>query len=349
MLIIPCSPLCSKRTLRSHSLLLYRGDYAKMRSTSAIVATLARHIFISRCVTVAGFALLIYDHALTFHAEVNFVWPAKRSAVKTLFLLNRYMVPVFLALDAAHLTGFAPWLGDKFCQGWILADIIMELLTLFAATFMIGMRVYILWDNRRTIFLLVSVAWVIHVAANIALVIVDMLKNTRTYALEPVFWLCTGSVEDTWAVWIPVMFYHCFIMVLLTIKSLYTPRNLTTRIHDVMIRDGFIYFFVVFLALLFNLLSWALAPPSLAALPRWFVWSICTTATSRLLLSLKGIQTAEDWNKANRIARRDIELVPRNQVKFMFTEHEDDVDGPELSRIYSKGRLKTTTLGRFDD
>ncbi|QRW00305.1 dephospho-CoA kinase [Ceratobasidium sp. AG-Ba] len=71
------------------------------------------HVFASRCLTVAGFALLIHDHIITLDSEINFVWPAKRSAVKVLFLVNRYVVPIFIAFDFAFLTGWVPWLTDK--------------------------------------------------------------------------------------------------------------------------------------------------------------------------------------------------------------------------------------------
>ncbi|KAG9101207.1 hypothetical protein FS749_009372 [Ceratobasidium sp. UAMH 11750] len=211
------------------------------------------------------------------------------------------------------------------------------------------MRVHILWDNRRNVFTLVSAAWMLHVVANIILVAVFCVaNNARTYKVEVVSNICIGSVVDSWIVWIPVMLYHCFIMTLLVMKSLYTPRSTTTRIHDVMIRDGLSYFVAVFIALLFNILSWALAPPTLAALPRDIVWAICTTATSRLLLSLKGIQGAQDWDNANNLARRDIELQPRRRVEFIFAEREDDMDDLETPRKDSIGHLKMTTLGRFE-
>ncbi|QRV86257.1 hypothetical protein RhiJN_14275 [Ceratobasidium sp. AG-Ba] len=222
----------------------------------------------------------------------------------------------------------------------------MELFTVFSATFLIGMRVHILWDNRRSIFNLVSIAWILHVVANLVLIaLFSVANNAKSYKVEHNFNICMGGVVDSWTVWIPVMLYHCFIMGLLVIKSLSTPRTPTTRIHQVMIRDGFNYFFVVFLALLFNLLSWALGPPTLAALPRFFVWAVCTTATSRLLLSLDGIRSAEEWDEANNITRRDVD-VPRRRVQFMFAEHDDDM---EISRQHSGGHLKMTTLGRYED
>ncbi|CAE6447341.1 unnamed protein product [Rhizoctonia solani] len=167
------------------------------------------------------------------------------------------------------------------------------------------------------------------------------------------------------------MIYHCFIMVLLAIKSLSTPRYVYSKCSSshnagigfkVIFQDCFhscaqcddprwvcLLFTrlqVVFLAMLFNLLSWALAPATLAALPRWVVWSVCTIATSRLLLSLKGIQSAKQWDNANKIVRRDIEMQPRSQIEFVFAEHEDD-ECPNRASI--NGHLKTSTIGKYDE
>ncbi|CAE6440266.1 unnamed protein product [Rhizoctonia solani] len=319
--------------------------------------TVAEHVFLTQCITVAGFALMIWDHFITLPTEIQLVWPAKLSPVKVLFLLNRYIPPIFIGIDTVNLTGSASWLSDKLvipvltsvnasCEVWILLDVGVQLLTMFAATFLIGMRVHILWDNRRDIFLWVSIAWISHVTANVILVIMNSEKNAGSYSVQPMFNICFGRVEDTWIVWIPVMLYHCFIMVLLVIKSLSTPRIASARLHNVIVRDGFVYFFVVFLAMLFNLLSWALAPATLAGLPRWVVWSVCTIATSRLLLSLKGNQSAKQWDSTNRLASSDFKMKLRNHVKFVFTEHEDD-ECPNHSSI--NGHLKTTILGKYDE
>lgn len=50
------------------------------------------------------------------------------------------------------------------------------------------------------------------------------------------------------------------IFALLAWKAMSTPRNTKTPILMLLIRDGFIYFGVVFAAFLFNLLVWAIGP-----------------------------------------------------------------------------------------
>ncbi|CCO26165.1 hypothetical protein BN14_00182 [Rhizoctonia solani AG-1 IB] len=73
----------------------------------------AKDIFLTQQVTVAGLALMIWDHLVTLRSEIDLVWPAEFSWVKVLFLLNRYVPPVFIGIATANFTGSASWLSDK--------------------------------------------------------------------------------------------------------------------------------------------------------------------------------------------------------------------------------------------
>ncbi|KAG9114245.1 hypothetical protein FRC07_007674 [Ceratobasidium sp. 392] len=57
------------------------------------------HGFASKCLSIAGICVLIYDHILTFPDEVRFIWKQKWSIVSTIFVLNRYITPLVLAVD----------------------------------------------------------------------------------------------------------------------------------------------------------------------------------------------------------------------------------------------------------
>lgn len=40
--------------------------------------------------------MLVYDHALTFADEVEYIWKGKKTFVRTLLLILRYLVPAWL-------------------------------------------------------------------------------------------------------------------------------------------------------------------------------------------------------------------------------------------------------------
>jgi len=56
--------------------------------------------------TAAGTVVLLYDHIITLPEEYRFIWKAKSSFAKYIFLLNRYAVPpvMFMVLSGASLT-----------------------------------------------------------------------------------------------------------------------------------------------------------------------------------------------------------------------------------------------------
>ncbi|KAG8764153.1 hypothetical protein FRC15_007722 [Serendipita sp. 397] len=48
----------------------------------------------------SAFALLVWDHALTFHREVEYVWKGRWTVIKILFLFTRYATLVVVGGNA---------------------------------------------------------------------------------------------------------------------------------------------------------------------------------------------------------------------------------------------------------
>ncbi|KAG9105595.1 hypothetical protein FRC07_009159 [Ceratobasidium sp. 392] len=76
----------------------------------------AAHGFASKCLSIAGICILIYDHILTFPDEVRFIWKQKWSIVSTIFVLNRYITPLVLAVDVYDKGGLANFLPKSLFQ-----------------------------------------------------------------------------------------------------------------------------------------------------------------------------------------------------------------------------------------
>ncbi|KAG8736223.1 hypothetical protein FRC11_002769 [Ceratobasidium sp. 423] len=103
-----------------------------------------------------------------------------------------------------------------------------------------------------------------------------------------------------------------------------TPRTEQTPFVRLVLRDGFIYFVTILSAMLFNLLAWRYARPSLVLLPYTVVWVILNGSLSRTLLSLGSVQTSEEWGQRAKLA-----LQPK------------DI---ELGRVLSGGTMSTYTI-----
>lgn len=158
--------------------------------------------------------------------------------------------------------------------------------------------------------------WTAQALVSIALVITLVtVKTTPSVAVESIFKVCMADLHThkVWTIWIPSMVFHTFVFALLVYKAICTPRDAKTPMLMLLIRDGILYFTVVFLAFLFNLLVWALAPVSLAILPHDSVWAICTMALSHLMLSMDSLYsngavvhvTTEEHTTTNAIGSYD--------------------------------------------
>ncbi|CCA72452.1 hypothetical protein PIIN_06388 [Serendipita indica DSM 11827] len=236
-------------------------------------------IVASKHMTYAFFTLLIYDHILTLPEEIKLTWFGRPSFVKTLFLFNRYMAPLFIAIDVAT------------CRSWLIADIVFELLSLLTTTLIITYRVHAVLGNLRYMLPTLMAVWGAQAVVSVLLVIILVIIKAGP-SMGAVFGLCLVDVHKSmWTIWIPSIFFHTLIFGLLVWKAWATPRDSQTPLLMLLIRDGILFFGVVFIAFLFNLLVWAVGPISLAILPHDSVWAICTIALSHLMLSIDNISS----------------------------------------------------------
>ncbi|KAJ7142907.1 hypothetical protein C8R44DRAFT_761372 [Mycena epipterygia] len=74
-----------------------------------------------------GPQILLYDHVLTLDDEVAYVWSAPSTIAKILFLILRYMVPVFMIIQTVTRSGLpvipfsdlVPWTSFTTYAGWL--------------------------------------------------------------------------------------------------------------------------------------------------------------------------------------------------------------------------------------
>jgi hypothetical protein len=96
----------------------------------------------------------------------------------------------------------------------------------------------------------------------VLLIVQVIIKGSPTITAETNFGVCIADVKlaKWWVTWIPSMAFHTLVFGLLLWKSISTPRAAQTPLLMLLIRDGILYFGVVFAAFLFNLLVFAVAP-----------------------------------------------------------------------------------------
>ncbi|CAE6487861.1 unnamed protein product [Rhizoctonia solani] len=300
---------------------------------------LVHDTFVGQCVSIAALTLLFYDHLITFADEVHLIWPAKASSLgwSKLFSLSTDTSDPSGSLFNLPASLVSPLFFLLRCRGWITANTYIEMLNIQMLSFIIVTRVYDIWQSQKLAFFVLAPFWLIHFILDIFIVTDHTVKSYAGYGYLQIANVCTANPGNLWVLLLNGIIYHVLILLLLMWIWLSIPRTAQTPFVRLVIRDGFIYFITIIAAMLFNLLAWRYARPSLVLLPYNLVWVVLNVSLSRTLLSLGSVQTSEEWGqRANlTIIPADIELgrvLSWGTISTYAPKHEDDETSNSVRR-----------------
>ncbi|KAI0063002.1 hypothetical protein BV25DRAFT_1915734 [Artomyces pyxidatus] len=231
-----------------------------------------------------SFTILYYDYALTIIMEIDVFWPPKNriSFASVLYFLNRYLSV----------------LGQVLVVYEIFVDSPTEHIALlqFLAAALCLLRVSALYDNHRAIIGL------------LATIILGCIGTVcwSSFAYHPhgpgtqmeFFQLpgvrgCNPLYPKSEALrlgltWSGVLVFDVIVFILTFYKAVRIGgfRRPNTLFH-LLLRDGTVYFVVLFLANLANILTFLLAPPLLKGINGLVTNVLSATLVSRLMLNLR--------------------------------------------------------------
>ncbi|KAJ3509553.1 hypothetical protein NLJ89_g5162 [Agrocybe chaxingu] len=296
-----------------------------MPSPQALV-TIANHLRIGKYVQVAGFVVLIYDHILTFPEEVERTWKRKLTPAAFLFYLNRYITPLqyIVVITAFH---HPRWIG-KVCEDFVKFEGVMgglmnnlcgdalclactqpfkvKLTTRRFISAVMILRVYALYGRQNLVLYPLSAIWVAHI-------IITAKANSTGFALplppSASFVGCLLTSNSNWysIVWITplVLDAAVFLLTVWRIRKYITLTGRKTPMMHIFLRDGILYFFVIFLINLGNALLYFLAPESLKPIGAPLSSMMSATMISRLILNLRAAPTVIGTGISSHTSRRD--------------------------------------------
>jgi len=239
----------------------------------------------TRLVSAVGLVILLYDHLLSLPDEVRFIWSAEFTSSKILFLALRYCVPCVMIGHTVQLAGLShPQLTDTFCKAWYCAGILLGWLTLAINDWLVMLRLWILFDRNR-VFILCTLLFFI--TSNIVVLVLsgigfrDMIPTTH---FEPLAQICLLNVSSIHIriLWLPGLLFQFMMISALGWKVLTRAKTFST-----LLRDGYLYFLLLFGLNLFNTTNVLVAEASRVFVTVFLVWCFTTTATCRMILSLR--------------------------------------------------------------
>jgi len=254
------------------------------------IVQFATQTMASNYVTVAAVVTLLYDYTLTFAEEVEFVWQQKMSFGKILFLLNRYIPMADLVILMNSYVNQAIR-DEKFCTSWWQVDTWLAVLSIAIINTLLLLRTWAIWGRSRNVFLSLSVLWILCLLTGVGSTLYEALTviGIPSPGIRP----CLSTFPN------PNLFYgscastivwDCTILVLTLIKVLPTLQlDRLTPLFSRLLRDGVLYFVIISMASIANIIVIKAAPPALADMLFPFYRSIAVVLCSRLVLNLRGL------------------------------------------------------------
>ncbi|KAH9981110.1 hypothetical protein BGW80DRAFT_309036 [Lactifluus volemus] len=240
--------------------------------------------------SISGIVIQYYDYVLTLSREIQFLWPPhnKQGCFTTTCLLNRYL-PLF-----GHLSFFITFLvpgdnssPDHSCQDFHIFHQVVMILSQALACVLCLFRVYALYGQSRIVlgFLLgISLGAIINaclmmvaIRGNIYIVIYG-IHGCNQITSTP------GGLYAALA-WTGVLVFDLAIFSLTLYKAFEIGRG--GRLWNVIVRDGTMYFLVLSIMNLGNILMLRFSPPLLKNSIAVLTNVISNTLVSRLVLNLR--------------------------------------------------------------
>lgn len=263
------------------------GQYDPLLTPQVIL-----HAEATRCLTMAGFTVLIWDHICTIDEEIRFLWTAPPSLVKYLFLVNRYITPLTQVLGIYYMSRLVT-LSDISCRWVIMSMGFVETWSLSVWDLLLLFRVHALWGGHRGLvfgtYILYFLAYSCHAVVGLISAIelvphiyYDTFAQTCVAKNRPSVmafeWIFSLSSET-------VVFGLTMVKVVEQRANDRTYNPLMNSLHY-----GQVIYNVVIIAIrVFNLFIWITLPPSLTFLGVFFIWAMITALVTRMMLHLRRV------------------------------------------------------------
>ncbi|KAJ4468485.1 hypothetical protein C8R41DRAFT_871174 [Lentinula lateritia] len=196
------------------------------------------------CLYLFAFTLLNYDHLLTFDDEVEFIWSRPNHFSSRLFFVNRYFS--FVGNIVILLSMFFAPSGQSSCHPWEEFQEFFHAFAQIIVATLLTMRVYALYARDRRVLIVLTGIIVFGIGATIISLVFS--ESTPAPSLFPIG--CHDILDLKNAA--------CKPLIHLNLNARLQPRVKQLEkfsVFTIIVRDGSIYFGIMALANLVNVLT----------------------------------------------------------------------------------------------
>ncbi|TBU31207.1 hypothetical protein BD311DRAFT_752855 [Dichomitus squalens] len=218
--------------------------------------------FLNRILSSVAFSLLYYEYVLTFPLEVERYWHSAWSCASVLFFLNRYLsifghIPVIVEFFGVFPQPVCRQLQQYHrMSSALIQGVVAGLLTL---------RTYALYNRSKKV--LASLLLLLSVA--VAITLWTIIGNRHAHRPQPTDALATSngcdltlSQQEGYSLalaWSTILVFDAVVFVLTVFQTVRTGWHWRGGYLRIMFRDGAVYFGILFVCYLSNILAYAFA------------------------------------------------------------------------------------------
>jgi len=237
-------------------------------------------------VAVVSFVILYYDYFLSLATEIEHFWPPKRCITwpSILFFCNRYLsligsVPV--VLEEFYNSG-----KDELCAPLQTYHHYYITVIQFIVAVMCTLRVSALYNNNPFVIgLLIVISIGVVATASWALHSGTPFLKVDVHGCHPMFPQSEGThLAITWG---SLLGFDLMVFLLTLYKALCIGRKHPGTLFHVILRDGTLYFVILFISNTVCVFAYLHAPPLLKGVTSILANVLSATLLSRLMLNLR--------------------------------------------------------------
>ncbi|KAJ7662633.1 hypothetical protein DFH06DRAFT_356470 [Mycena polygramma] len=247
--------------------------------------------------TLASLCVLIYDHIARIPEEVELMWKSRWGVAKIIYLWNRYFSAIVVRVP--YYQSLRPQLTAlQSCIGWLQVQGSSSTVLIATVDFVLMLRVWILYRRPRW---MVWVFAFLGISEVVVMIVVDIFafRQMRDY-------VHLGSIiKGCYAYNVPrfLTFYAAaplivtlimFVMTLYKcVLTLYRMDHRVMPLWKLFLRDGVVWFILVFAAGGSELLIWTMRRETLKQVLLVPALVVYSGVSSRTLLNIKQIMASE--------------------------------------------------------
>ncbi|RPD76976.1 hypothetical protein L226DRAFT_521645 [Lentinus tigrinus ALCF2SS1-7] len=278
----PPEPRAHQPTAHAHNM--------SAAALAAEIQTIAESSYPNRIVQTVAFAMLYYDFLLTLPLEVERYWTGGRSWASVFFFVNRYMAVLCHMPVVYEFFGNMP---EERCRTLQLYHQLLAALTQLVVGTLLMLRTYALYNrNRRVVYVLSAICAVGGAISVWAILSVRGSPGPSTPKVST-YVGCDLRISQKQgyylaAAWSSILAFDTTVFALTLWQALHvTGRTWSHSLFRVILRDGTVYFGVLAICYLSNIMTYIFVQPKHKGILTTLTNVLSTTLVTRMMLNIR--------------------------------------------------------------